>query len=216
MDEAHALGRDGAPAGTLILAEEQTAGRGRQGSTWQSPPRQGIWLTLLERPADGSALTVLSLRVGLAAAGALDPFADGPVQLKWPNDLLVRGRKLAGVLVEVRWRGSRPDWVAIGLGVNVVTPVGVRGAVGLREGVARVEVLEALVPAMRAAAAAIGPLDQSELARFAARDFARGRRCIGPSAGVVAGVTAEGELVVETPAGRQHHRAGSLVLREGA
>src|SRR6266513_5287464 len=122
LDVAHRLAGDGAPAGTLVIANEQTAGRGRGGKTWQSYPGAGLWLTLIERPSDSSGLGVLSLRVGLAAAEALDRFASEPIRLKWPNDLYVDSRKLAGVLVEARWRESSVEWVAIGLGVNVKAP----------------------------------------------------------------------------------------------
>ena len=216
MDVAHLLGEAGAPAGALVLADEQTAGRGRQGRVWRSDLRRGVWLTLLERPDDASGVAVLSLRVGLAAAAALDEFVDDPVQLKWPNDLLLGGRKLGGVLVEVRWRGARPDWVAIGVGVNVCPPDDVPGAAGLRGDSRRVDVLTMLVPAIRRAAAARGPLDDGELREFAARDFARGRPCVTPSPGIVAGLTASGELAVRTAQGVRHHRSGSLVLQEGA
>jgi BirA family transcriptional regulator, biotin operon repressor / biotin---[acetyl-CoA-carboxylase] ligase len=216
MDAAHALGDAGAPAGTLVLADEQTAGRGRKGSAWRSEAGRGIWLTLLDRPAETAGLDVLSLRVGLAAARALDAFAAAPVQLKWPNDLLAAGGKLAGVLVEARWRGPRPDWVAIGLGVNVRPPSDVPAAAALRDGAARIDVLASLVPALRAAAARCGPLDVDELTDYAARDYARGRRCVTPARGVVAGVTSVGELAVRTADGIEHHRAGSLVLEEDA
>jgi BirA family biotin operon repressor/biotin-[acetyl-CoA-carboxylase] ligase len=217
MDAAHALGRAGAPAGTLIIADEQTAGRGRQGGTWRSAPARGIWLTLLERPADATGLDVLSLRVGLAAARALDAFADALVQVKWPNDLFVAGGKVAGLLVEARWHGARPDWVALGLGVNLRAPADVPGAAALREGTARLDVLLGpLVPAIRGAAARRGPLDTHELTDYAARDYARGRRCVTPARGVVDGVTATGELAVRTAGGMEYHRGGSLLLEEGA
>jgi BirA family transcriptional regulator, biotin operon repressor / biotin---[acetyl-CoA-carboxylase] ligase len=216
MDAAHALGEAGAPGGTLIVADEQTAGRGRKGSSWRSESARGIWLTLLDRPADPAALEVLSLRVGLAAAHALDAFASAPVQLKWPNDLLAAAGKLAGVLVEARWRGPRPDWVAIGLGVNVRPPRGIPAAVGLRDGTSRIDVLASLVPALRDAAGRRGALDATELDEYAARDYARGRRCVRPARGIVAGVTSVGELAVQTATGVEHYRAGSLVLEEGA
>jgi BirA family transcriptional regulator, biotin operon repressor / biotin---[acetyl-CoA-carboxylase] ligase len=216
MDAAHALGEAGAPGGTLILADEQTAGRGRKGSAWRSESARGIWLTLLDRPSDPAALEVLSLRVGLAAAAALDAFAPAPVQLKWPNDLFAGGGKLAGVLVEARWRGRRPDWVAIGLGVNVRPPRDIPAAVGLRDRSSRLDVLASLVPALRAAATRHGPLDATELGEYAARDYARGRRCVRPARGIVAGVTPVGELAVRTPTGIEHYRTGSLVLEEGA
>jgi BirA family biotin operon repressor/biotin-[acetyl-CoA-carboxylase] ligase len=216
MDAAHALGHAGAPAGTLILADEQTAGRGRQGRAWRSAAARGIWLTLLERPDDATGLDVLSLRVGMAAARALDSFAAAPVRLKWPNDLFVTGGKVAGVLVEARWRGRHPDWIAIGLGVNVRPPDDLAGAAGLRDGASRVEVLASLIPGLRAAAARRGPLDASELSEYAARDYARGRRCVTPVPGVVAGLTAAGELAVQTADGSAYFRVGSLVLEEGA
>ncbi|MHB2034867.1 MAG: biotin--[acetyl-CoA-carboxylase] ligase, partial [Gemmatimonadaceae bacterium] len=102
LDVAHARAAEGAAAGTLILADEQTAGRGRQGRAWVSQRASGIWLTLIERPADPRAVDVLSLRLGLHAAAALAPFVHSPIGLKWPNDLYVDGRKLAGILVEAR------------------------------------------------------------------------------------------------------------------
>jgi BirA family biotin operon repressor/biotin-[acetyl-CoA-carboxylase] ligase len=216
MDAAHTLGAAGAPAGTIVLADEQTAGRGRQGRSWRSAPARGIWLTVLERRSDPAALEVLSLRVGLAAARALDPYASAPVSLKWPNDLFVDGGKLAGVLVEARWRGERPDWIAIGVGVNVAAPHDVSGAAGLRDGVRLREVLASLVPAVRGAAARHGPLDSEELSEFATRDRARGRRCASPCTGVVLGVTGVGELAVQTRDGVRYYRTGSLVLEEGA
>src|SRR5918999_4906504 len=108
LDVAHEAGADGAPAGTLILAEEQTAGRGRSGRRWSSPRGTGLWLTLVERPNDSRAIEVLSLRLGLRAARALDRFASATVGLKWPNDLYLGRGKLAGILVEARWREARP------------------------------------------------------------------------------------------------------------
>jgi BirA family transcriptional regulator, biotin operon repressor / biotin---[acetyl-CoA-carboxylase] ligase len=216
MDAAHALGEGGAPAGTLILAEAQTAGRGRSGRRWLSAPTRGIWLTLLERPPQTSGLPVLSLRIGLAAARALDRFAAAPVALKWPNDLFVAGGKVGGVLIEARWRGRRPDWVAIGLGVNVGAAHHVQGAAGLRDGISRLDVLVPLIPALRDGAAQRGPLSDRELAEYQTRDCARGRRSLTPARGVVVGVTAGGELTLRTSQGIEHFRAGSLVLEEGA
>lgn len=215
MDVAHALAAEGAPAGTLVLADEQTAGRGRLGRVWQSAPGSGIWLTLVERPRDVEALDVLSLRLGLRAAVVLDRFAGARVRLKWPNDLHLAAGKLAGILVEARWRDARLDWIAIGFGLNVRPPEGVSGA-GLAPGTDRITVLEALVPALRAAAAATGHLDDRELAEFAARDMARGRRIVSPVVGTVAGIDASGALLVTTAEGRERVRAGSLIFVEDA
>src|SRR5438874_2355852 len=134
LDVAHDLAAVGAPAGTMIVADAQTGGRGRMGRAWRSEPGGGVWMTVIERPTDGLALETLSLRVGLLVAPALDALAASPIRLKWPNDLYVGDRKLAGILIEARWREGRPDWVAIGVGINLRPPVDEGQAIGLRDG----------------------------------------------------------------------------------
>ncbi len=214
LDVAHQRAAAGAPAGTLVLADEQTAGRGRQGRRWISEPGGGIWLTLIERPRDPSAVQVLSLRLGLQAARVLDEFAPETIGLKWPNDLYAGGRKLAGILVEARWREGILDWIAIGFGINVQAPVGMPTAAALRSGTRRRDVLAGLVPALRTAAGKGGELRSDECQAYASRDVARGRRCREPVAGTVAGIDASGALLVQTVDGLQAVRAGSLVLEE--
>jgi len=214
LDIAHRLAADGAPSGTLVIANEQTAGRGRGGKSWRSAPGAGLWLTLIDRPADNSGLGVLSLRVGLASAEALDRFAPEPIRLKWPNDLYIDRGKLGGILVEARWREQAVEWVAIGLGVNVRVPDNVETAAGLEPGTERLDVLADLVPAIVAATRARGPLDAGEMEEFAARDIARGRRCIEPAVGRVAGITPTGELLVALADTIAPFRSGSLVLED--
>ncbi|HEX4934808.1 MAG TPA: biotin--[acetyl-CoA-carboxylase] ligase, partial [Gemmatimonadaceae bacterium] len=211
MDVADRLARDGAPGGTLVLADTQTSGRGRGGRAWASPAGGGIWMTLIERPLDASGLGVLSLRVGMRAAAALDRFAGTRVALKWPNDLMLQEGKLGGILVEARWREQRPEWVSIGIGLNLVQPP-VAGGAALPAGARREEVLGDLLPALRGAAAASGPLTAHELASYASRDWAYGRRVTSPQAGIVAGLSAAGMLLIETPDGIVACRSGSLVL----
>jgi len=212
LDAAHALAAGGAPAGTVVVAERQTAGRGRDGKRWSSPPGQGVWLSVVERPARREALDVLAIRVGLCAAEALDAFAEEPIRLKWPNDLYVEGRKLAGTLVEVRWRGAQLDWVAIGFGVNVTAPEDEPRAGHLDAGTSPASVLEAVVPALRAAARADGLLATAELEAYTGRDLARGHRCIAPVPGRVVGISAAGELLVELADSTVAVRSGSLIL----
>lgn len=212
LDVAHRTAGAGCPAGTLVIADRQTAGRGRTGAKWTSPAASGIWITLVERPTDTSALDVLSLRIGLRAARALDRFAPEPVRLKWPNDLFVEGRKLAGILIEARWRESRLEWVAIGVGVNVCAPADFPLAGSLDDGTRRIEVLTELVPALRLAAKAIGHLSSIELAEWDARDLARGRLCREPARGIVEGITPGGELLVALADSVARFRTGSLVL----
>lgn len=217
LDVAHALAADGAPDGTLVLADSQTAGRGRSGKRWSSEPGAGIWLTIIERALDPATLSLLALRLGIAAAGALSAFVDAPIGIKWPNDLQVRGAKLAGILAEARWRDGAPEWIAIGMGINVRPPLDVPDAIGLRAGTTRVDVLAALAPALRGAARRRGDLDAGELSSLAARDVARGRRAISPGVGIVDGVSAAGELLIRGADGRlTAHRSGSLVFAEGS
>jgi len=212
MDVGAALGDQAAAAGTLIIADAQTAGRGRSGRRWSSPAGHGLWLTLLERPNSAAALPVLPLRVGLRAARVLERWTEAPVQLKWPNDLLVAGRKLAGVLTEARWRDQRLEWVAIGVGINMKPPADVPDAAHLTS-TSRREVLAELVPVLRAAASARGALSAPELAQYAVRDVARGKRCRAPADGVVEGIGEGGELLVQTESGLQRYVSGSLELQ---
>jgi len=212
MDDAHGLASVGAAAGTLVIADRQTSGRGRSGRRWASESGQGIWMTMIERPNDARAIDVLSIRLGLRAARSLDRYAATPIRLKWPNDLYVGDGKLAGILVEARWRANRIDWVAIGIGVNVREPVGVASAASLRAESERVEVLGELVPAVRAAAQARGALTDDELDEFTKRDFAVGRACIDPAPGKVRGISPTGELLVDTAGGVRAFRDGSLTF----
>jgi BirA family transcriptional regulator, biotin operon repressor / biotin---[acetyl-CoA-carboxylase] ligase len=228
QDVAHMLAEEGAPAGTTVLADAQRAGRGRLGRSWMSETGRGVWCTILERPMQTDAMDVLSLRIGLEIAEALDTFAGGQVGVKWPNDLMlphavIQGSaatrdpqfgKLGGILVEARWSGSTLAWVAIGVGVNVVAP-NVPGASGLARDPSRTAVLTAIVRAVRSAAATTGSLSGSEMARYRARDVLAGRRILEPVAGIVAGITESGSLVVETERGTEHFRAGTVRPAEG-
>lgn len=213
MDEAHARASRGAPAGTLIVANEQTAGRGRGGNVWESDAGVGVWCTIIERPADAAAVDVLSIRLGMAIADALEPFAPGQISVKWPNDLYVGDGKLAGILVEARWREGLLDWVAIGIGVNLRVPRQNSTAASLMDGTTRSDVLLRMIPAVRAAAQLHGALSMVEQARWTERDLATNRSVIAPIAGVVRGLGHNGVLRVEDAAGVIHElRAGSLVF----
>jgi BirA family biotin operon repressor/biotin-[acetyl-CoA-carboxylase] ligase len=212
LDVAHRLAGEGARPGTLVIADEQTQGRGRTGARWSSAPGAGLWITLIERPPDSSGVEVLSIRVGIRAARALDRFAAEPIRLKWPNDLYVGGGKLAGILIEARWRESRLEWVAVGIGINVAAPEDLPGAAGLDPGTRRIEVLAELLPGLRQAAAATGELTARELIEFDTRDMARGHRCLEPARGTVRGISASGELLVALADTVARFRSGSLVL----
>jgi BirA family biotin operon repressor/biotin-[acetyl-CoA-carboxylase] ligase len=111
---ARRLARDGAPHGTLVTAEEQTAGRGRQGRVWSAPPRSSLLMSLVLRDAP----PLLALRTGLAVADVAQAVdAAGRVtQVKWPNDVLIGSGKVAGILVEGR---PQEAWAVLGIGLNV-------------------------------------------------------------------------------------------------
>lgn len=108
--------RDGAPEWTVVLADEQTGGRGRQGRVWASPPG-GLYLSVLLRPGF-EASGLIPLAAGVAVVEALREWGVAAA-LKWPNDALAGGRKIAGILAEASSSGSRLDWVVLGLGVNL-------------------------------------------------------------------------------------------------
>jgi len=113
---ARELAAAGAPHGTVITAGEQTAGRGRQGRTWTAPPNKALLYSAIVRPLEDHH-TLLPLSVPLAvceAAEALNPTLD--CKVKWPNDIHVEGRKLAGVLIEAR---PQDGWAVIGIGLNL-------------------------------------------------------------------------------------------------
>jgi BirA family biotin operon repressor/biotin-[acetyl-CoA-carboxylase] ligase len=117
------LAAEGAPEGTVVLADDQTAGRGQHGRPWVSWPGQALLASCLLRPDFPPARwPVLALAAGLAVAEALEEAAGVGPRLKWPNDVLLDGRKVAGVLAE-GVAGARPA-VVIGVGVNVARPPG--------------------------------------------------------------------------------------------
>lgn len=124
-DVALALAGAGAASGTAVLADLQEAGRGRLGRSWWSPPGAGMYLSVvIDTRTMGSSVPLLTLAAGVALAGSLRQVSGLPIELKWPNDLVIGRpwRKLAGILCEattVGAQGSGPDAVVVGMGVNL-------------------------------------------------------------------------------------------------
>lgn len=111
---------EGAPAGSLCLCEEQTAGRGRLGRSWVSPPGAGLWQSLLLRPdLPPERAPLLTFCAALAMSDALRKTAGIDARIKWPNDLVCGGKKICGILLEAAMEAERVDWVVIGVGLNV-------------------------------------------------------------------------------------------------
>ena len=120
MSEAERLAVEGAPHGTLVIAEEQTAGRGRFGRQWFSERAAGIYFTLVLRPAlSPAAAPIQTLLAGVALAETIREICQLPTDLRWPNDVLIQGKKCAGILVEMTAEPERIERVLLGIGVNV-------------------------------------------------------------------------------------------------
>jgi BirA family biotin operon repressor/biotin-[acetyl-CoA-carboxylase] ligase len=207
---ARALAGAGAPHGTVVTADEQSEGRGRQGRTWSAAGGRALLCSVVVR--DPPAL--LPLAAGVAVASVAGPSA----RLKWPNDVLVDGRKVAGILAEGR---PQEGWAVVGIGLNVALraedfPVELRstaGTLGL-EPDAIEPVLDALLERLERWLAA----DPAALvAAVRERDALLGRevRWAG-GRGVGAGIDSRGRLVVETEAGAVALDAGEVHLLAGA
>lgn len=229
-DELASRAQRGAPSGSVIVADAQSAGRGRRGRSWLSTPEHSLTFSLLWRYSGSpAALSGLSLAVGVALARALDRLGVGGVGLKWPNDVLWTGggqsAKLAGILIELS-SDRRGTQVIIGIGINLAPPTGEldQPVAGLSQSGARVE-RHALLAELLLALHAV-------LAEFAVDGFAGlknewqrwhawqdqvvqllgedGRATVQ---GVCRGVDDDGALLVATDSGLQRVLAGDLSLR---
>ncbi len=218
MEVVHELAAQGAAAGTAVIAGEQLEGRGSRGRTWHSPVG-GLWLSMVFHPPAVAGIEVLSLRVGMAVAEAIQARVPRPLQLKWPNDLMLEGRKVGGVLCEARWQGDALGWVAVGIGMNVRNPIPDElGAVAvslssLIPGITVEEIADPVLAALRGLDLGGGRLSPAELNRFAQRDWLRGRTIREPVVGKVTGVAEDGALLVRTASGSDVSlRSGTVEL----
>ena len=219
QDEVHRLAADGAPAGTAVVATRQSGGRGSRGRAWSSP-EGGLWLSVLWRPRAGDDAQLLSVRAGLAVAELLDGVGGLPVvQLKWPNDIIVGGRKVGGLLCEARWHGTELSWVALGLGLNVRNepPGDVRvPAASLAQWRPDLDPAALATPLAEALTriGGGGTLSGEELAAWRSRDWLLARPIASPLAGIGGGITARGELRVETSEGPRTVASGDAAVVE--
>jgi BirA family biotin operon repressor/biotin-[acetyl-CoA-carboxylase] ligase len=123
QETAARLAEDGAPEWTLVAAGHQTEGRGRLGRTWEDEPGGALLFSLVLRPPLSPELGgLLSILAGTAMAEACEEVADQPAACKWPNDLLIAGRKAGGILAESRLAGDRFEFLTLGVGVNLGVP----------------------------------------------------------------------------------------------
>ena len=213
---AKELADAGAPHGTVVTADEQTAGRGRQGRSWVAPPGAAVLMSAVVRDLDSMAM--LPLAAALAVADAAEACAPVRCEIKWPNDVWIERRKLSGILVEGR---PAAGWAVVGIGVNVLTPREAfpeelqETATSLIASVpdARLSVtvvLEALLTALDRWLAAE---PEAILAAWRERDALRGERIRWEGGeGVAAGVDEDGSLLVDTDSGRVALGAGEVHL----
>ena len=228
-DEAARLARAGARHGTIVIAESQRAGRGRDGRAWQSPPGLGLYLSAVVRPPLPLALVPpMTLAIGVALCDAIRT-TGADAELKWPNDILVRGKKLAGVLVEAQSQGSRLEAVIVGIGVNIrgalpdavaTTAITLDEAAGTT--VDRDKFLATLLEHVehwidRYVAGGLPAVNEAWQARMAKNLIARAHALATsePIIGEVAGLDGDGALLLRDDAGTLHRvRSGSVEAHE--
>ena len=216
-DVARGLAATGAAEGLLVLADEQTAGRGRLDRSWWAPPGTSVLMSLLLRPAlPARRAGQLPMCLGLAAVEGIEAVTGIRPTLKWPNDVVWDGRKLGGMLTELRVDGERLDYAVLGLGLNVNLTFDEQAADGLAATAVSLRMLAGR-PVDRAALV-IALLERCEVwyervlsgeslhTAWAARLDTLGRQVMvtlpaGTLTGVAVGVTPEGALIVRYPDG---------------
>ena len=223
-DEAKRLAAERAPAGTLVWARVQTAGRGRQGRGWVSPAGN-FYASLILRPEVPVATAAqLGFVAALAIADACLAFApDAAISLKWPNDVLLAERKLAGLLLESQSRGDgKLDWLVLGIGINLATypveveyPATALAATGADPHAEAM--LGALAPSLLAwyerwrEGAGFATIRAEWLARAQGLNRPIRVRLPGETReGVFAGLDTDGALLLDTGTGRQRIAAGEV------
>jgi BirA family biotin operon repressor/biotin-[acetyl-CoA-carboxylase] ligase len=120
MDVAARISSERGASGVVVIADQQTAGRGRRGRTWESPPGAGIYLSLVWRPSAASSLPLVTLAAGVGVREGILAATGLAARVKWPNDLVVGTRKLAGILAEGLAIGTADETLIVGVGVNVM------------------------------------------------------------------------------------------------
>ncbi|MGZ4816763.1 MAG: biotin--[acetyl-CoA-carboxylase] ligase [Terriglobales bacterium] len=218
--EAMQAAAAGAPEGTVFVAEEQTAGRGRGGHSWSSPPSSGIYCSAVLRPALAPAdAIVLSMMAGLATAMAVEQVAKVKPDLRWPNDLLITEKKFCGILTEMNAEITRVRYAVVGVGINVnqsefprdLEPIATSLRIATGRACSRVELTAALLQSLDREYFALTSRNIAEaradiFRRFEQRSsYARGKRVQveedGGYEGVTAGLDERGFLLVETAKG---------------
>lgn len=223
-DDAMAAARAGAPHGATFVADVQTRGRGRRGSIWSSPPGENLLFSVVLRPRlTAERAGTLTLPVGLAVRDAVAPRIEARVLVKWPNDLVVDDKKLAGILLESQLTGAEVSALVVGVGVNVamrelpdeIARIATSLALLESHALDRTELLLDILGHLEARLEAhVAHGLDAALPELRAADALRGRRLrVEALEGVAAGIEADGALRLQTDDGRIHSlRSGSVLL----
>lgn len=228
--KAKEFAKDGYPHGLVILAKEQTAGRGRKGRFWDSQKSCGIYMTILLRPQIvPDHAHMLTLVAALAVAEAITDYTHIQAQIKWPNDIVIGNRKVCGILTEMNLERSRKiDYVIVGIGVNVHQtsfPEEIQEIAGslysqCGKHFHRREIIEAILEKFEQYYAVfLQTEDLSNLQnRYESYLVNRQKQVrildqIEPFEGMALGITEKGELIVDTSQGRKLISAGEVSVR---
>ncbi|MHC4598402.1 MAG: biotin--[acetyl-CoA-carboxylase] ligase [Planctomycetota bacterium] len=220
--------RDESPHGLTLVAERQTAGRGRGENTWHSPPGTGLWFSvLLHLDWPGDRVSLLTQMVGVQLSRALEPFLDASPLVKWPNDLHLAGRKVAGILTEARSQEGAPTVAVVGIGVNVnqspgdfpdeLTTLATSLRVRTEWPLDRARILDALLDGLETGVGLLGEgsletLDEALRARSAVLGRrVRVRGAEGEVSGEVTAQSLAGGLVLRTDGGETRRFRGEAV-----
>jgi BirA family biotin operon repressor/biotin-[acetyl-CoA-carboxylase] ligase len=205
-ERARELAEAGAPHWTLVTADEQTAGRGRQGRAWSAPPGTSVLMSLLVREPD----PLLPLAAAVAVCEACEAVAAVECAIKWPNDVWIEGRKVAGILVEGR---PREGWAVLGIGLNAAVAEFPAELSDNAISLPSVPVDDALTALLEALSRRLADSPERILGAWRERDALRGSRVHWESnEGTAVGVSDSGALVVETSDGRVELDAGEVHL----
>lgn len=217
-DDAKLWAAEGAPEGAVVIADAQERGRGRHGRAWSTPPGETLAMSIVLRPRVApSALPPIALVAGLAAREAIGARVSG-AKVKWPNDVWIGDRKIAGVLVEGALSGSRVEYAVVGIGINVArtefpadvvaTSLALSGARDLDRGALAIDLLDALDRELSEWLRA----PSSIAARLSPHDALLGRSVIleGGRRGVAAGIEPDGRLRVECEGTLELAHAGEV------
>jgi BirA family biotin operon repressor/biotin-[acetyl-CoA-carboxylase] ligase len=228
--EAKSLALGGAPEGTVVIAERQSAGRGRLGRRWTSPAGKGLLFSVVLRPEMAmSDAHLLTLVTAVAVAEAIEAQTKIAVRIKWPNDLFIDDKKVGGILMEVAGEQDDVDWIVVGIGINVNTefielPVALRRtATSLQivggQHVDRSTLLAALLLSLEAQyLRAVSGGFEHAISSFRQRDYLLKKSVSvetreGPVVGKASGIDERGALLVELPERRlRRFHSGDVTL----